>query len=90
MQRNCSKQNPAQAEDSRRGGLVPLSRWAKEIGRSTPTIWRWRKLGWIKTVNICSKLYVAAEEIQRFEARAAAGEFAREPVVPIKEKAVAA
>lgn len=73
----------------RHGGLVPLTRWAEEIGRTTSTIWRWRKLGWITTINICGKLYVAAEEVERFEARAAAGEFAREPIVPVRERAVA-
>jgi hypothetical protein len=73
-----------------RSGLVPLTRWAEEIGRTTSTIWRWRKFGWIRTTNICGKLYVAKEEIERFEARAAAGEFAKEPIVPVRATLAAA
>jgi hypothetical protein len=73
----------------KRSGLRPLTRWAGEIGRTTNTIWRWRNFGWLQTVNIAGKLYVSDEEIDRFQARAAAGEFAREPVMPVREKALA-
>jgi predicted site-specific integrase-resolvase len=61
---------------------VPLRRWAEQIGRTTSTIWRWRKFGWIEVVNIAGKLYISAQEVERFNTRAAAGEFSREPVVP--------
>lgn len=82
-------QSSAPSVAPQRSGLVPLTRWAKEIGRTTSTVWRWRKFGWLQTVNICGKLYVASDEIERFEARAAAGEFAREPIVPLREKVTA-
>jgi hypothetical protein len=93
MASNCIENNPARAvEDfvaARRGGLVPLTRWAKEIGRTTSTLWRWRSTGWLVTVNVAGKLYLTVEEIERFNARAAAGEFSREPVVPVREKVTA-
>jgi hypothetical protein len=67
-----------------RSGLVPLTRWAKEIGRTTSTLWRWRNNGWIAVINVAGKLYISGEEIDRFNTRAAAGEFSREPVVPVR------
>ena len=38
-----------------------------------------RKRGWIKTVNICGKIYVELESLTRFEERARNGEFAQAP-----------
>ena len=74
---------------ARRSGLVPLTRWAKEIGRTTCTLWRWRSLGWITVQNIAGKLYISRLEIERFEARAAAGEFSRTPTVPVRDRKAA-
>lgn len=55
--------------------LIPLGRWRKELGITNPTIWRWRKNGWIKTVIINRRPYITLEEINRFLARAKTGEF---------------
>jgi hypothetical protein len=62
--------------------LTPLNRWLAETGRSTITGWRWRKKGWLKTVNICGRVYLTAEAIAEFTTRAQAGEFASEHKVP--------
>jgi hypothetical protein len=49
---------------------------------SGPTLWRWRKKGWLKTVNICGRQYVSADALADFNRRAAAGEFAQEHKTP--------
>jgi len=94
MQKNGVVENPAAAEDgdgrATRHGLIPLTRWAKEIGRTTSTLWRWRNLGWITVVNVYGKNYIAEAEIERFNARAAAGEFAKKAVVPLRTKEIGA
>ena len=57
--------------------LILFETWLDSIGRVPATGWRWRKMGWIKTLNIAGRVYVSRQEIERFEARAAAGEFRR-------------
>jgi hypothetical protein len=57
--------------------LFAFDRWLKDIDKTAATGWRWRKLGWIKTVNICGRIYVDRREIARFEEAAAAGEFSK-------------
>jgi hypothetical protein len=57
--------------------LVPFNSFLKQNGRSPSSGWRWRKNGFIQTINISGRLYVSQDEISRFRARAAAGEFAK-------------
>jgi len=66
--------------------LFALDRWLKDIDKTASTAWRWRKRGWIKTVNICGRLYVSRQEINRFEERAAAGEFSKTPKTPKRKQ----
>jgi hypothetical protein len=66
--------------------LKPLSRFAEEIGRIPATIWRWRKEGWLRTVNIAGKVYVASDDEADFCRRAQAGEFSKKAVVPRREQ----
>jgi hypothetical protein len=68
------------------GTPIPLPRWAAQMGRSSATVWRWRKLGWLNTINIAGKVYVPADEAARFNARAAAGEFSKVAVVPVRHR----
>jgi hypothetical protein len=49
---------------------------------SPTTLRRWRKKGMLATVNICGRHYVLRSEIARFNARASAAEFARQPNQP--------
>jgi len=58
---------------------ISLARFAEESGFSPATIWRYRRAGWLRTVNIAGRQYITRAEILRFNKRAAAGEFARVP-----------
>jgi hypothetical protein len=61
---------------------LALDRFIEQSGLSTVTVWRYRRAGWLKTLNICGRHYLTRSEIARFNERAAAGEFAREPARP--------
>jgi hypothetical protein len=68
--------------------LVSLAIFGRQIGRTPVTLWRWQKLGWLdSSVNIAGKPYLTREAVERFTARATAGEFARAPHAPRKVKA---
>ena len=58
------------------GELVPFGRWLASMGKTRATGWNYRKKGVVKCVNVFGSVYITRREIQRFEARAAAGEFA--------------
>jgi predicted site-specific integrase-resolvase len=72
---------------SEAGAIISLSKWLEEVGVTSCTAWRWRKKGWLKTVNICGRQYVTQEAIDEFHRRAVAGEFAQVPVVPARKEA---
>jgi hypothetical protein len=55
---------------------ISLARFADESGFSPSTIWRYRRAGWLCTINICGRQYITRAEIERFNRRAATGEFA--------------
>ena len=57
--------------------LVSFDDYLAELGKTRVTGYRWRKAGLIQTHNIFGRIYVAREEIARFEARAMAGDFAK-------------
>ena len=59
-----------------------LNKWCEQIGINPLTAWRWRKRGWLKTINIAGRQYVSDEAIAEFNRRAEAGEFAVEHKVP--------
>ena len=61
---------------------MSLSKWTEEVGVTACTAWRWRKKGWLKTVNIAGRQYLTQEAIEEFHRRAVAGEFAHEHKVP--------
>jgi hypothetical protein len=62
--------------------LYPFNRWLKAIDRSRATGWRWRINGYVETVNIRGRVFISRDEIERFESRACAGEFARPSTTP--------
>jgi len=68
--------------ETNRPEIIAFDRWISSLGRSQITGWRWRRKGWISTLNIAGRVYVSREEIDRFTARAKAGEFAQAVVVP--------
>ena len=68
--------------------LVSVATFCRGIGRSPVTLWRWQKLGWLDaSVNIAGKPYLTRAAIERWTARAVAGEFSRAPHAPRKVKA---
>jgi hypothetical protein len=67
---------------TRASDLVAYDEWLNQLSITQATGWRWRKRGWIPTVNICGRVYVSRSAIAEFERRAAADEFAKEHVTP--------
>ena len=62
--------------------VISLTVWLAQVGVTACTAWRWRKKGWLKTVNICGRQYLTPDAIEEFNRRAVAGEFAQEHKVP--------
>jgi hypothetical protein len=67
--------------------VIALNTWAGGVGIQPITAWRWRKLGWLKTVNISGRVYITEDALEDFTRRAAAGEFAKKHVAPIRTAA---
>ena len=61
---------------------IALDKFIEQSGLSAVTVWRYRRAGWLNTLNICGRHYVTRAEITRFNTRAAAGEFAKRPARP--------
>ena len=59
--------------------LVSLTAYGRALNRSKATMWRYRKRGWLKPVNILGKLYLTRESITEFEARVLRGDFSKDP-----------
>jgi hypothetical protein len=63
---------------------IALDKFLEESGISATTLWRYRRAGWLRTLNICGRHYLTRAEIMRFNRRAASGEFAKEFTRPIR------
>jgi hypothetical protein len=46
--------------------IISLQQWLADVGVTACTAWRWRKKGWLKTVNICGRQYLTQEAIDEF------------------------
>jgi hypothetical protein len=57
--------------------VISLAKWLEQVGVTPITAWRWRKKGWLKTVNIAGRQYLTEEAINDFRRRAMAGEFSQ-------------
>jgi len=66
--------------------VISLSKWLGQVGVTSCTAWRWRKKGWLKTINICGRQYLTQESIDEFNRRALAGEFSQVHKVPIHKE----
>jgi hypothetical protein len=55
---------------------MALSQFIEQTALSPTTVWRFRKKGFLRTINICGRHYILRSEIATFNARAASGEFA--------------
>jgi hypothetical protein len=67
---------------------MSLDKFIEQTGLSAATLWRFRKKGFLRTINICGRHYILRSEIARFNARAAAGEFAKNCQVPCRKKQI--
>jgi hypothetical protein len=65
--------------------VISLSKWLERVGVTPCTAWRWRKKGWLKTINIAGRQYLTQEAIDEFQCRATAGEFAQLHKTPIRK-----
>jgi len=73
--------------DTETPALVLLNKWGRQLGRTPPTLWRWRQLGWLDGImNIAGKPYITREGIEKFLRRAQAGEFSRPSHAPRRAK----
>jgi hypothetical protein len=57
---------------------VSLDKFLSQMGISPVTGWRFRKRGWLWTINLAGRHYVPYEAILEFNHRAARGEFSRQ------------
>jgi hypothetical protein len=73
-------QNEMQNGTTPARGLRAATAVARDRGISDTTLWRWRARHWIKSVNICGKVFIDMESLAEFDRRAATGEFAQEPM----------
>lgn len=76
-------QSVEKKQKQRKTGIVALSKWADEVGIARVTAWRFRKRGWLKTVNICGRVYITQDAIDDFVTRAASADFAQLHKVPM-------
>jgi predicted site-specific integrase-resolvase len=65
--------------------VISLPKWLEQIGVTHCTAWRWRKKGWLKTINIAGRQYLTQDAIDEFQRRATAGEFAQTHKVPTRK-----
>lgn len=55
---------------------MSMARFLEVTGASPVTAWRWERRGWLKTVRIAGRKYIAAADLSDFNRRLEAGEFA--------------
>jgi hypothetical protein len=79
---NALSLNPTPATST----VISLSKWLEQVGVTQCTAWRWRKKGWLKTVNIAGRQYLTHEAIDNFQRRATSGEFSQVHKVPNRMK----
>ena len=58
---------------------ISFQKFLREIPLSATTGWRYRKLGWLRCINIAGRSYITQEAAADFLRRAKAGEFQRAP-----------
>ncbi len=65
--------------------IISLHKFCRDAGISETTAWRWRRRGWLTTINIAGRQYITEEGLTQFMRRAESGEFAVEPKIPIRK-----
>jgi hypothetical protein len=74
--------NPTSNAEQSSTIVISLSKWRKQVGVTHCTVWRWRKKGWLKTINIAGRQYLTQEAIAEFNQRAASGDFFQVHKIP--------
>lgn len=64
--------------------ILSLHKFCQQAGISDVTGWRWRKNGWLTTVNIAGRPYLTDKALADFLRRAEGGEFAKEHRLPTR------
>lgn len=59
-----------------KNGFQSATSFRVDRGISDTTLWRWRKKGWLRTVEILGHCYVDLDSVAEFDKRAVNGEFA--------------
>lgn len=67
--------------------IQSLQNFCRSAGITPITAWRFRKRGWLNTVNIAGRQYLTSEGIAEFKQRAAKGDFAKEHNTPFRKAA---
>jgi hypothetical protein len=65
--------------------VISLSKWLEQVGVTSCTAWRWRKKGWLKTINIAGRQYITQEAASEFQRRASSGEFSQSHKTPSRK-----
>jgi hypothetical protein len=76
-----------EGQPNQTGGFRAAKAVARDRGVSDVTVWRWARLGWIKTANISGRPYVDLASLARFDQRVTAGEFAKPPAGAARKSA---
>jgi hypothetical protein len=76
---------PVSNPEPANAAVISLSKWLEQVGVTSCTAWRWRKKGWLKTINIAGRQYITQEAAIEFQRRAAAGEFAQSHKTPSRK-----
>ena len=82
----AGQQMTADDSEESASNLIAFDVWRRALGISPSTAYRYRERGIVTLVNVFGKLYIARDEIARFEARARLGEFAQQRGRPLKAK----
>jgi hypothetical protein len=75
------------ARNASPSNLYSFDDWLRGRNLTRTTGFRYRKKGLIQTLNIFGRLYITADEIRRFEARAIAGDFSQAAKTPKRHSA---
>jgi hypothetical protein len=65
---------------------LSLDLFMLQTGLSVATVFKYRKNGWLRTVNLCGRHFVTRAEIAEFNRRLEAGDFAGKIANPHKKK----